>query len=182
MAKKPTEKDPIIFTSDVLRMVNEQTMGSNASAEVAEALTTPGVSDGSDGAMFILEAKISMNSVLQTGAFVLGSSGQWTSQIQTGNRATTPVLVPPSSPFYFAHLTFTSRITTSGMNGGIYPVALDIARPEPVIVMGEFTIVHQGANHADHNDELVFMEILYRTCMLDDSVYNRALRNQSRLS
>lgn len=183
LAKKPTESEPIVFTSEVLRMVNEQTMSADASVEAAESLTTPGVSDGSDGAMFVLEVKVSFSPLLATGRFLTAvASSRWTTQLQTGNRVTGAAIIDPTSPYYFASRTFYSTIVTSGVAWGSYPVDLDLARPEPVIVMNDFTIVHLGVNNAVHNDELVFTEILYRTCMLHSDVYNRALRNQSRLS
>lgn len=184
MSKKPTNKDPIVFTSELLRMVNVQTLGANATVESAEALTTPGVSDGQLGGMFVVAAKFSFSPLLGTGGLASHPTGpgRYTCQIQTGDRSADPATLEPDSPYFFASLSAVCMQVTSGATLYFEPVALDIARPEPVIVMDKFTVTHHGANQALHNDEKVFLEIIYRTCLLDETVYSRLLRNQSRVS
>lgn len=176
---KPTEANPIIFTSEVLRMVNTQTMGADATVESGEALTTPGVSDGSDGGMFVVDAFFQPSTLAGTFMLTMNAASFWKTQIQTGDRSTTPLTLEPTSPWYFANLNI---ISTSGGMAITFPLPLHIDRPEPIIVMDQFTVMHQGTNVAWHNDEKVHLVILYRTCMIHSDVYNRILRNQNRLS
>lgn len=163
-------------------MVNTQTSDATATTEVAEALTTPGVSDGSNGGMFVVDAFFQPSPLLGTFGVNPSPSGWWRTQIQTGDRSAGPAILEPTSPYYFANLNILFNVATSGAAIVTWPLPLHITRPEPVIVMDQFTVTHMGVNGAMYNSELVHVEILYRTCMLHDSVYNRALRNQSRLS
>lgn len=165
-------------------MVNVQTLEADATVESGEALTTPGVSDGQLGGMFVVAAKFSFSPLLGTGGLASHPTGpgRYVCQIQTGDRSAAPATLDPDSPYYFASLSAVCMQITNGVSFYFEPVALDIARPEPVIVMDQFTVTHHGENQPLHNDEKVFLEILYRTCMLDETVYSRLLRNQSRLS
>jgi len=180
----PTKDNPIVFISAPMKMVNKQLMGANATAEVAEAINTPGVNNEGNRGMYVEAIVCGGSPVLQT--FYPNpatTAAMFTCQVQYGNQAATPVCVDPDSPYYFASTTLTSTISTNGGVVGIpFPFDVRIATPEPVIVTDYFTVVLQGCNDPAHNDELLFTEIWFRECLLDDGVYNRLTRNQHRLS
>ena len=77
----------MLFTSGVLRHMNVQTMTGDASDEKAEALNTPGVSDGSDGGMYLVEARVWMSPLTPGDTFLTGADAR------SGRRRTAAAVV-----------------------------------------------------------------------------------------
>lgn len=176
-------KDDIVPTSDVLKHINKQTFGADASAAIAEAIPTFGYSEQGSSGFLLLGAFVMPAAGVDFGFSTATNAQTYTCQIQAGNRMAAPALVNVDHYAHIAEYRRTGRVTTSaGHDHYEMPLPLHIFRPTPVLVTQEFTICHDAANDAVWNSKVVYVILHFMTVSIPDKVYMRLMMDQQRQS
>lgn len=173
--------DEVTPMTGVLVHRNHQLMGVDATTIVLEAVATPGYADGTDGAMQVVAAWIT-SGVSLTDKFVAAGEGKWRTQIQTSDRVAAAAMRSPVQVGFFAEVAVATALSTNGMSTIIEPIPVPVLTPSPFITTPGFTIAHQGANQANHNDMNVYTIIWYRKVRLPLRQHSMLLQNQLRTS
>lgn len=185
MAKRSGDDLPgIKFTSGMLQHMNEQTFGANASTDIAEKISTPGVTQGGASREACYVHSIAIDGQGAT-PIIYGTTASLflTTQLQYGNRTGTPAVEDRQSPFVFTSGTIGIYVNASGASFYQMPRFHPILAPVPILVHDELTIAHVGVNNAGLNSKDVLTIIHYQTCVITDmGLYQALLLQQTRTS
>jgi len=178
MAKATTIKR----TSGLLRHVNKQTFGANATTEIGEAIDNPGFGRGGAHTGIEIERILIVPDPASATFSSIASGGYYQAQVQIGDQSGTPAVIDPQDEGLFAHLHMLNNISTNGGSVHSWPKMMPIINVVPIIVEQYYTVVHQGANSAQYNSQSVFTIIDYYAVEVPDSTYTQIVlsrRDQS---
>jgi len=176
------KKNDITRTSGLLRHVNKQTFGANATVEIGEAIDNPAFGRGGAHTGIEIARILVMPDPASPTFGGAAAGGYYQGQIQIGDQSGVPAVVDPQDEGLFAHLHHVSSVSAQGGNAHSYPKMMPIINVVPIIVEQYYTVVHQGANSAVYNSIAVFTIIDYYAVEVPDSVYTQIVlsrRDQS---